>query len=178
MIESPRFVCPEGCDLIQQTVVNTTNNVTSRVNRCSCRAGTQPCPGAYTGCVCQPQAPSLQARTAYVVCSSDASQCQATCRLSVGQLGPLCPIVPDSSLPEGDSSNGPYYPRWSWDLAQQGQATAAVAPGTPIGRRLLGAGGVRQRRWSAVAAGVVRRLLRVLCGDLHGSSEPARLHAA
>jgi hypothetical protein len=46
--------------------------------------------------------------------------------------------MPDATLPNQNADpNGPVYPRWSWDVAAQGQATAAVAPGTAIGRKLM-----------------------------------------
>eukprot|EP00775_Hariotina_reticulata_P004125 gene4125-4371_t len=32
VVEQPRFICPTGCDLIQQDITNTTTNITSTIN--------------------------------------------------------------------------------------------------------------------------------------------------
>lgn len=143
VVEPPQYYCPKGCDLITQNLRNFTTNTTQQTVRCACRAGNQPCPGSYIGCVCQPAfISSLNASTAYVLCGTDQTRCNSYCSLTFNTLGPLCPIQPDATLPNQLSTGenqltGPVYPRWSWDVASQGQATAAVAPGTPIGRRLL-----------------------------------------
>lgn len=143
VVEPPQFYCPDGCELITQTLRNMTTNATQQITRCACRAGNQPCPGSYVGCVCQPAfITNLNASTSYLVCSTQQSMCESICNATASKLGPLCPIQPDSTLPTQISTGeipliGPVYPRWSWDLAAQGQATAAVAPGSPVGRRLL-----------------------------------------
>ncbi|KAF6262990.1 hypothetical protein COO60DRAFT_530842 [Scenedesmus sp. NREL 46B-D3] len=132
VVEPARLICPQGCQLVTQTLRNATSNATRRVPRCACRAGNQPCPGTYFGCVCQPAwIPTLNSTSSYVLCAAQQGACNTNCLLTANALGPLCPIVRDSTIPIDPAFTGPIYPGWAWDLAQQGQATAAVAPGAP-----------------------------------------------
>jgi hypothetical protein len=101
VVEPPRYICPEGCDLVTQTFKNTTNNATRQVPRCACRAGNQACPGIYTGCVCQPAwIPNLNSTSSYVLCAAQPANCNFNCQQTANSLGPLCPIIKDSTMPE------------------------------------------------------------------------------
>ncbi|WIA38301.1 hypothetical protein OEZ86_001641 [Tetradesmus obliquus] len=142
VVEPPRLICPQGCDLVTQTLKNTSSNATRQVARCACRAGNQPCPGSYTGCVCQPAwIPNLNSSSSYVLCAAQQGDCDYNCQLTANSLGPLCPIIRDSTMPDDPAFTGPIYPGWTFNLAQQGQATAAVAPGAPGVPRAAGGAG-------------------------------------
>lgn len=204
VVQPPRFICPNGCEVITQTLVNSTSNTTRQVTRCACRAGNQPCPGSYIGCICQPAyVPSLNASTSYVLCSTQADLCNTFCQQTVGTYGPLCPFIPDATLLD-PAYYGPIYPQWGGDLAAQGQATAVVAPGTsaaglptvyapgaltpgvpgittgpipttPIGRRLL--------RWKAYYRRHLRSAMTASdsssrAGSSQGASGASRLEGA
>jgi hypothetical protein len=126
VVERPRPICPRGCSVIQQSLFNATLNRTQVFNKCSCRAGNQPCPTRWFGCICYPR-PSVQNTTrAYVVCSEDQGECNNKCALAQpGSLAPLCPIQFDPLL-STNATSGPSYPLFGWNLAAQGTATSAV----------------------------------------------------